>query len=171
MWRARVNVLKTHYGLYARFSLKIVASKQAFNGWSDAHANSSSQGSRVAWRHAIYTNGSYSQENLSNEAARALCQRCTMHFACWMQNTARTTWVTLCILANWLLRAVVTYLSFSFSLCFSSSLYRNERDSLLSFLHARDSFVNFVFLLRFYGKKMSFSLFTKFFLRIQLLII
>lgn len=144
MWRARVNVLKTHYGLYARFSLKIVASKQAFNGWSDAHANSSSQGSRVAWRHAIYTDGSYSQENLSDEAARALCQRCTMHFACRMQNTARTTRVTLCILANWLLRAVVAYLSFSFPLYFSS-LCRNERQSLPCFLHAQDSFVNFVF--------------------------
>ncbi|KAL0102196.1 hypothetical protein PUN28_018617 [Cardiocondyla obscurior] len=36
-----------------------------------------------------------------------------------MQNTARMARVTLCILANWLLRAVVTYLSFSLSLHFS----------------------------------------------------
>lgn len=157
-----MNVLKTHYGLHARFSLKIVASKQAFNGWSDAHANSSSRGLlhlRVARHHAIYMDGSYSQENLSDEAARALCQRCTMHSACRMQNTARTTRVTLCILANWLLRAVVTYLSFSCALRISLLLFVGmiDGDSLLSSLHVRDSFVNSVFLLRFYGEMISSS--------------
>jgi len=59
------------------------------------------------------------------------------------------------------------------SLCISLLLFveMKDRDSLPSFLHAWDSFVNFVFLPRFYEKNMSFSLFSKFILRIQLLII
>lgn len=124
MWRARVNVLKTHYGLYARFSLKIVASKQAFNGWSDAHANSSSRGSRVLLGVTLFTRTEAIHRKICRMRRREHYIRdaqCTLRAEC----KTRTTRVTLCILANWLLRAVMTYLSFSFSLYFSSSLCRN----------------------------------------------
>lgn len=124
--------------------------------------------SRVARRHAIYTDGSYSQENLSDEAARALCQRCTMHSACRMQNTARTTRVTLCILANWLLRAVVTYISQSPSLRISLLLFvgMKDGDSLPSTLHALIQLRKLYIFTAVYEKRIYLPLFSRFLLYI-----
>lgn len=139
------NVLKTHYRLDVRVSLwKSFHPNRLLTGCSDAHANSSPRDSRLSLaRRAIYTDGSYSQENLSDEAdARTLCQGCTMRSACRMQNTTHTTEEWLC--ASPLIGSFVPSWHIS-PLLFVGM---KDDDSLPSPLRTWNNFVNFVFLLR-----------------------
>lgn len=82
--------------------------------------------------------------------------QCTLRAEC-KTRPARRGW--LC--ASSLIGSFVLswHISQSPSLCISPPLFAEmkDKDSLPSSLHARESFVNFVFLLRFYGKRISFS--------------
>lgn len=147
------NVLKTHYRLYVRVSpLKIVPSKQAFNRGGATRMRIPRREtrciSRVARRRAIYTDGSYSQENLSDEAdARTLCQRYTMRSACRMQNTTHTTEEWLC--ASPLIGSFVPSWHIS-PLLFVGM---KDDDSLLSPPRTWNNFANFIYFC--FGKRAS----------------
>lgn len=98
---------------------------------------------------AIYTDGSYSGENLPDEATRALCtgtHNALHRLPCRIQNTGRALRVTLHTLVNWLLHAPRSFpfslsLSYSFaiptSLCVFLSPFVENGNHLLSFARAR----------------------------------
>lgn len=82
---------------------------------------------------AIYTDGSYSGENLPDEATRALCtgtHNALHRLPCRIQNTGRALRVTLHTLVNWLLHASR---SFPFSLSLSLTRSRSQLPFVSSF--------------------------------------
>lgn len=118
-------MLKTHYRLYSVSPRKIVPSKQAFNRVERRACEflvARLAASRALLGVALFTRtAAIHWENLSDEAdARTLCQRYTMRPRVPnAKHDPHHGGMTLRISANWLFRAVVTYLS--------TSLCRNER--------------------------------------------
>jgi len=87
--RVKTDALKTHYGLYARISLSGNRSGQTSFYIGRMWCACEFSESRDSPCLVVYADGSYSQENLSDEDARARCQGCTVQYcACRMQNTA-----------------------------------------------------------------------------------